>query len=490
MRATALLAQFAPTATAPEAALWMALPFAAILILIAAGPALTPGWWERNHVKVSLGLSALALGFYLFAGPGDFAARSIRTGHRAMEAGGQAFSFITLLGCLYVVAGGIHIRPAGRATPAGGVMFLAAGALLANVLGTTGASMLMIRPWLTWNRGRPSAHHTVFFIFIISNAGGGLTPIGDPPLLAGWLRGVPFWWVAAHGWKIWLTLITTLLAMFYWIDRVKAGRGPRDGVDDAVNTPESWRLEGGGNLGFLAVILGAAFLRRPAFLREALMISAAAASYLGTRPEVRRANGFDFHPLREVSVVFLGIFVTMAPALDWIASHAGSWNPDGAGGVYWAAGASSSVLDNMPSYMAFLQACLGSLVHPDLVLEVQKLLHGGLMAQGSPVARQALGELRRCFPAEYASGTASPDQIGMACLLAGENGRQWLLALSAGSVFFGACTYIGNSPNLMVRAIAARQPGGAPSFMRYVTHYVSPFLLPALALLWWLYFRG
>src|SRR6266496_3951408 len=174
-----------------------------------------------------------------------------------------------------VVFGGIHINVKGEATPLANVVFLFIGALVANLFGTTGASMLLIRPWLRMNKYRITAHHVVFFIFIVSNVGGCLTPIGDPPLFLGYLQGIPFWWVAEHCWPIWAVGVGILLAMFYVVDRLNFGRAPRE-VRERETIQETWRFEGLSNLFFLAVILGAVFVSRPIFVREALMVAAAA----------------------------------------------------------------------------------------------------------------------------------------------------------------------------------------------------------------------
>jgi Na+/H+ antiporter NhaD/arsenite permease-like protein len=162
------------------------------------------------------------------------------------------------------------------------------GALMANVLGTTGASMLLIRPWLRANKYRVTAHHVVFFIFIVSNAGGCLTPVGDPPLFLGYLNGVPFWWVAQHGWLIWLTGVAILLAMFYVVDARNYARAPKP-VRQEQTDHERWRFDGLANLFFLALVLGAVFVNHPPFLREALMIGAALGSYFTTRESVHAA---------------------------------------------------------------------------------------------------------------------------------------------------------------------------------------------------------
>src|SRR5712671_1491185 len=188
---------------------WTILPFTLLLAAIALGPLLAANWWSRHYAKVSFGLGAIALGYYFFV---------LRDTARTLHTAQNYVSFIALIGSLFVVSGGIHISVKGEATPMANVVFLLIGALVANVLGTTGASMLLIRPWLRMNKYRVTAHHVVFFIFIVSNVGGCLTPVGDPPLFLGYLKGIPFWWVAEHCWPMWAAGLGMLLGIFYALD--------------------------------------------------------------------------------------------------------------------------------------------------------------------------------------------------------------------------------------------------------------------------------
>src|SRR6266404_3041094 len=185
---------------------WMIVPFGVLLAAIATGPFLFPKWWARHYAKVAFTLGTITLAYYLL-GLGAFS--------RVLHVGHEYVSFIVLIGALFVVSGGIHIHVKGEATPGGNVIFLLLGAILANVLGTTGAAMLLIRPWIRMNQYRVTAHHIVFFIFIVANVGGCLTPIGDPPLFLGYLKGIPFWWVAEHCWQIWAIGVAYLLIAFY-----------------------------------------------------------------------------------------------------------------------------------------------------------------------------------------------------------------------------------------------------------------------------------
>jgi Na+/H+ antiporter NhaD/arsenite permease-like protein len=247
-------------------------------------------------------------------------------------------SFIALIGSLYVVAGGIHINVKGEATPAQNVLFLAIGAVISNVLGTTGASMLMIRPWIRMNKYRVTAHHIVFFIFIVSNVGGCLTPIGDPPLFLGYLKGIPFFWVLQHCWPMWLVGNAALLLTFYLVDRKNYARAPKAVRDEMAEPRDTWRFQGLANVLFLGVILFAVFIKHPPFVREGIMLVAAVASWFSTREHIHEANHFDFHPIKEVAVLFIGIFATMMPALDWLQRNADSLGTPTPALYYWGTG--------------------------------------------------------------------------------------------------------------------------------------------------------
>jgi Na+/H+ antiporter NhaD/arsenite permease-like protein len=409
------------------------LPFALLLCAMALLPVIAPRWWAKHHPKIALGLGAVTAFICLFI---------LRDPKSVGHALHEYISFIALVGSLFVVSGGIHIGVKGEATPFANVIFLLVGAVIANFLGTTGAAMLLIRPWIRMNKYRVTAHHIVFFIFIVANIGGCLTPIGDPPLFLGYLQGVPFWWVAKNCWPMWATGTGLLLAIFYVLDKINFSRAPH-AVREKQTTRETWKFDGLPNLFFHAVILGAVFVERPPFLRESFMFAAAAGSYFTTRKSVHAANDFNFHPVVEVAVLFAGIFMTMIPALAWLNQNAFALlgqNPK-PGIFFWGTGALSSVLDNAPTYLGFLSA-----------------LHG---VTGAENVSQLLDQ----NPAH-------------------------LLAISIGAVFFGATTYIGNGPNFMVKAVAEQQKIRMPSFLEFVWKFSLPCLLPVLAVVWLLFFRG
>jgi Na+/H+ antiporter NhaD/arsenite permease-like protein len=407
------------------------LPFVALLAAIALAPLFFADWWGKHYPKICFGLGAIVVVYYCFG---------LQAGPNVLQKAREYASFIALVGSLFVVSGGIHIRVKGEATPMVNVLFLAVGALLANALGTTGASMLLIRPWIRMNKYRITGHHITFFIFIISNVGGCLTPVGDPPLFLGYLIGVPFWWVAQHGWHVWLTGVGILLAMFYAVDVRNYRRAPKP-VREHQTEHEQWRFEGVLNLLFLAVIFGAVFVDHPPFVRELLMVGAALGSYFTTAKPVHEANHFTFHPVKEVAILFAGIFATMMPALDWLAANASKMGHAPTAAFYFGSGALSSVLDNAPTYLSFISALFGVAGTRDIHV---------LLADHSTA----------------------------------------ILAVSVGSVFFGANTYIGNGPNFMVKAIADHQHVHTPNFVDYIVRYTIPFMLPMLVIVWLLFFRG
>jgi Na+/H+ antiporter NhaD/arsenite permease-like protein len=374
------------------------------------------------------------------------------------------------------------------------VLYLLIGALVANLLGTTGASMLLIRPWLRMNKYRLTAHHVVFFIFIVSNVGGCLTPVGDPPLFLGYLKGVPFWWVAQKCWPIWAAAVAMLLTMFYLLDTFNFMQAPK-AVRQRETAHEDWRFQGLGNLFFLAVVLGAVFINHPPFLREALMVAVAAGSYFTTREAVHQANDFSFHPIKEVAILFAAIFVTMMPALDWLQANAAQLGQPTPSLFFWGSGALSSVLDNAPTYLSFLSAEFGAFVTPEMAQAVAAYVkaHGAdLSAAAGPHAReicQAVAALQTHYPGELLHGEITPERAEMALLLGNPLYVKCLQAISVGSVFFGANTYIGNGPNFMVKAIADQQKAHTPTFLGYFFKFTLPFMLPMLGIIWWVFFR-
>ena len=410
---------------------WMMLPFVILLLAIALMPFLRRSWWERYYPHVSFGLGLFVCTYYAF----------LLDYHRLLDTFAEYFSFIVLIGSLFVASGGIYLHTERQATPWMNTLLLALGALAANILGTTGASVLLIRPFMRINRPRVRGFHIVFFIFIVSNLGGALTPIGDPPLFLGYLNGVPFHWMLLNVWHIWLLALVLVLAVFFLLDTYSY-RQWREEKRRRVREA-GFELRGSRNFFFLSIILVAVFAATP--VREIIMFTAAVAAYRFANKEALRANEFTFTPIKEVAILFAGIFATMVPALDWLSLNADRIGIRTPGQFYWASGILSSFLDNAPTYLNFLSAAMG--------------LHH--MVLGNP-------EHMKFLISEHA---------------------RYLQAISVAAVFFGANTYIGNGPNFMVKAIAEHAGVKCPSFFGYIFRYSLPVLIPIFFLVWFLFFR-
>ncbi|MGH7300693.1 MAG: sodium:proton antiporter [Candidatus Rokuibacteriota bacterium] len=406
--------------------LYSVLPFVAMLLAIALFPLWLPHWWESNRSKlvVSAGLGAPVLVLYLVREPGALV-------HMA----GDYVSFIVLLAGLYVIAGGVLLRGDLEATPLVNTAFLATGSLLASFIGTTGASMLLIRPLLRTNRERARVTHTVvFFVFLVSNIGGMLTPLGDPPLFLGYLQGVPFAWTFRL-WRPWLTMTALLLAVYFIWDSRHHAHEKKAALQRDRTRIEPLRIRGAGNGIWLGgVVAAVAFLRAP--VRELVILALAGISLWRTPRAIREANQFTPHPMVEVAVLFLGIFLTMIPALELLHVRGGELGVREPWQFFWATGVLSSFLDNAPTYLTFLA-----------------------LAQGLGMA---------------------PEVVGVPHLV--------LAAISVGAVAMGANTYIGNAPNFMVKAIAEEAKVRMPSFFGYML-YSGAVLLPLFVLVTVLFFQ-
>jgi Na+/H+ antiporter NhaD/arsenite permease-like protein len=436
---------------------FMVAPFVLLLLAIAFMPFINARWWEHRYPIVSIVLGIIPVAYYLLV---------LRNAPRMMNTTIEYISFIALIGSLFVVSGGIHIRIKGRSTPLANVVLLAIGAVISNLLGTTGASMLLIRPYIRVNRYRISGYHIVFFIFIVSNIGGMLTPIGDPPLFLGYLKGVPFFWVISRVWLIWIIALTAILLIFYVIDQYNYRKLPDEMEHEIEEAGEHAVVEGLHNIIFLAIIIGAVFLHEP--IRELVMIIAALASYISTKQEIHERNRFSFHPIREVAILFAGIFATMVPALDWLELNAGSLGITEPAHFYWYTGLLSTALDNAPTYLSFLSAAFG--------------LHG--LNVDNPIHMQAM------------LGTLPLSQITNLHFLQASyikpittQSWEYIQAISAAAVLFGAASYIGNGPNFMIKSIAEHEHVKVPSFMVYIVFYSLPILGPLFIGIWFFFFR-
>jgi Na+/H+ antiporter NhaD/arsenite permease-like protein len=418
---------------------WAVVPFLLYLLVIAVLPVFLGRFWDSNRNKLAVALSAgVPVVGYLLAYHPTGAALLVDTVR-------EYVAFMTLLGALFAISGGIYLRGALAGTPAANTGFLAAGALLASVIGTTGASALLIRPLLRANEQRRNRRHIViFFIFIVSNGGGLLTPLGDPPLFLGFLRGVPFTWTLRLA-APWAVVNGALLGMFAALDGWSARRDPTPRLDQARSP---LRIEGKLNLvwllGVAATVLLAGSYGPRGFAGTGVQIVAmivfAALSIATTPRRIHEANRFSWAPIHEVAVVFAGIFLTMVPALAFMQERGASLGITRPWQFFWASGALSSVLDNAPTYLTFASLAAG-------------------------VASAGTGQL-------------SVHDLG--ALAVHPVGQRLLEAVSCGSVFMGAITYIGNGPNFMVKAIAEQHHVRMPSFFGYMVWSVA-ILVPLLA---------
>ncbi|MBB6611272.1 sodium:proton antiporter [Pontibacter sp. Tf4] len=439
---------------------FLIIPFLLLIGMIAAGPIFFGHFWENNYKKVAVILGLTVLGYYLFV-MGDV--------HMPIHTLAEYITFAALLSSLYIAAGGIYLNVNANATPIMNVALVAIGAILANVIGTTGASLLLIRPFIRLNNHRIKPYQIIFFIFIVSNAGGLLTPLGDPPLFIGFIKGVPFFWTLQHLFFPWMIAIALLCLAFYLVDRRNkiSDFTPNPAVVAKIEEKTEFHFSGKRNLFWLAIIVGAVALdpnvidglphisyegAKISFLREIIQLSAAFMAYRFSSKAALAGNHFNFHPILEVVFLFFGIFFTMMPALQLAAEIASA--PQYAQYItpnflYWATGSLSGFLDNAPTYANFLSLAMAK----------------------SELSQASVTDVRM-----FAEGTSA---AGLSTLVQ-------LEAISLASVLFGAFTYIGNGPNFMVKAIAENAGIKMPSFFGYVIRYSIPFLLPILVIIWYL----
>lgn len=402
----------------PVLPLWSILPFVCMLIAIAVLPLTHGHWWESNRNK---GFISIVLGipvgiYFLFSDR-----------HHLMHTAMDYASFIILLGSLFTISGGILIRGNPQGRPMVNTFFLFVGAVIANLIGTTGASMLLIRPLLRTNDTRKHIRHIpIFFIFLVSNIGGSLTPLGDPPLFLGYLEGVPFFWTLRLL-PIWTLTVGIVLFIFYLFERRAWRReSPIDIVRDNIHG-EPIKVEGKLNLLWFLGVLVAVFL--PAPYREITMVSMGCLSYAFTAKEIRVQNRFTFYPIKEVAVLFAGIFTTMIPVLLILKARGAEIGIKEPWQFFWITGGLSSFLDNAPTYLTFFSLAEG-------------------LGIGDGIIR-------------------IPESV--------------LIAISSGAVFMGANSYIGNGPNFMVKSICEEVGIKIPSFFGYMV-YSGLILIPVFIL--------
>lgn len=430
---------------------WAAGPFALLLLSIALLPLVAGHWWHANRNKgIVVALFAVPTAIYL-----------VCLGERGREVLlhelREYSSFIVLLLALYVISGGIVLRGDLVGRPRTNLLFLAAGAVLANFIGTTGASMILIRPVLRINSGRKKTGHIpVFFIFTVSNVGGLLTPLGDPPLFLGFLRGVDFFWTASL-WREWLLTNGIVLGVFYVWDSIAYRRETPGDLLREVTRYHRLRFAGLlVNLPLLALVILTVLLQSPKVGRqlgnglgvgdltltwpwgELLMMCATGISVWLSPKHHYRENRFAWGPIVEVAILFVGVFVTMGPALALLARHGPKFGISEPWQFFWLTGGLSAFLDNAPTYVTFCTLAAGGEDFSVLMLN-------------------------------------RPDILG---------------AISCGAVFLGAASYIGNGPNFMVKAIAEEAGYPMPSFFGYIVRYALPVLVPVCVLITLVFFRS
>ncbi len=424
--------------------LGLCIPFAVLLLFVALGPLVRPEWWEKNQPLV---VAVLSLAFIIPFAITHGAHEAAETVLECMI--GDYITFIVLLFGLFCVSGNITLEGDLAGSPRVNVILLFFGALLSSCIGTTGASMLLIRPIIKMNSWRKKKTHIMlFFIFMISNMGGSLTPIGDPPLLMGFMRGVPFAW-SLRLFPILLTNLIVLLFVFSIIDKHFYYRDIAKGfMPDISKAGTTVRIKGAHNIIFLIMIviavvlsgllpsmaafqtndgavaglhiLGEVTFTYPAMIEIAIILAATVLSFKTTSADIRKANHFNFAAIKEVAVLFVGIFITMQPALAILKSMGPSLGITAPWQMFWTTGALSSFLDNTPTYLVFLTTA-GTLGATEGILT----------------------------------------SVGMVT-------TQMLTAISCGAVFMGAGTYIGNAPNFMVKSISDENGIRMPAFFSYV----------------------
>ncbi|MBN1356888.1 sodium:proton antiporter [bacterium] len=438
--------------------LWSAIPFAGILLSIAIFPLVAPVFWHHHFGKVSAFWGLILAIPYIIV----FKENGIHGLLHIILI--DYFPFIILLWGLYTVAGGIAVRGSLRGTPAVNLVILTIGTIVASWIGTTGAAMLLIRPLLRANKHRKTVMHSViFFIFLVANIGGSLTPLGDPPLFLGFLHGVPFFWTTINMFMPMCFVSVILLILYFLIDLFLYRKEGMDAPDDSVKEP--LRVDGLFNLVFLCGIVGAVLMSGSVklstfnflgihiqlqnWLRDLIILTMGLLSWITTTKDIRTTNGFTWFPIMEVAKLFAGIFVTIVPALailqagekgamgGMIRAMSQPWH------FFWITGTLSSFLDNAPTYLTFFNTALGKLG------KIEQDVPGMLGYMGDHLINREFIRL--------------------------------LIAISCGAVFMGANTYIGNAPNFMVKSIAEENKIRMPSFFGYMAWSVG-ILVPVFVI--------
>jgi Na+/H+ antiporter NhaD/arsenite permease-like protein len=443
---------------------WSAIPFIVILLAIALIPLLQAAWWEAqlNKAIVSVLCSLPIVAYLLWLGP---------LGQKVLvEILHDYYAFIILLVALFTISGGIHLEGNLKAAPIVNTTFLGLGAVLASFIGTTGATMLLIRPLLKTNQERKKkAHIFIFFIFLVANIGGSLLPVGDPPLFLGYLFGVPFFWTLRL-WPLWLTEVAILLTIFYIWDTWAYSKESKEDLRRDLREQKPLKVLGKINLVLILGVLCSVIFFKPyeangtvidlSWMQQPFMILLALVSFvLDTRSKQkahkrghtqfktpREHNFFTFYAMVEVALLFIGIFITMTPAICLLKAHGAETGVRHAWQFFWMSGGLSSFLDNAPTYATYF--ALGQGVTKGLLTSATNL----------PVVAATTGPIS----------------------------EEILMAISAGSVFMGANSYIGNAPNFMVKSLCEEARVKMPSFFGYML-YSGSILIPSFLLIMFIY---
>lgn len=428
-----------------------AIPFVILLISVAVGPAVLKERWNRVFVP----LIAILFLFEIFMY--SFVFQEFCTIIQALY---EYVQFIILIATLYFVTAGIEIRVNIRGNAFINTMILFIGGICANIFGTTGSAMLFINPFLKINKGRLAQYHIAFFIFIVCNIGGSLLPIGDPPLYIGFIKGIPFSWTLIHNFIPWIITTSILLTIFFFLDTKN-----KEESQMIIETKERKVLiKGYFNLILLFIVIGSLFINKnfipslPSFnllgheiclVRELILTSVLVVAYIFNNKETLKANNFSHEPIQELAILFLGIFITMAPVICIIEEYVKTINQSyiTPSLLFWATGLFSSVLDNAPTYLNMLTASMTS-----NNFNINDLSH---------VIEYA--KTATCIPA--------------------------LSAISIAAIFFGSITYISNGPNFMIKKIAEKNDIKMPSFFAFVLRYSLPILIGPFILIWFFFYR-
>lgn len=403
------------------------LPFITLLILISTGPIFYEKFWNKNYKKISIILSIFTILYYVII---------LKNTIKPIKSIIEYIEFISLIISLYVISECIMIKIKGKCNTKNNIIILAVGSLISNIIGTIGSSMILIKPYINANRNIKS-YHIIFFIFIVSNIGGSLTPIGDPPLLLGFLKGVPFSWTIYNNHLTFILIISMMLLIFYIIDKVSNKKIHTEKINIKIYEKK--------NLIYLAVIIISIFINNENFLilKESIIIILTIIAYKKRNKRIKKK--INFKPIKEIIFIFMCIFISIEPTLEIIKNSSIKKKIINKNTLYWSTGGFSAFLDNAPTYINSLSISMSN---------YEKKINNKLDIK------------------LYANGIKNKKSI------------LDLKSISISSVFFGAMTYIGNAPNFIIKSISIEKKIKMPSFMKYIVKFSIPILIPILYITW------